>query len=40
MAPAVGPSPELIPKKYNSQTTLTAKVEAGKTNTFDFPLQK
>jgi hypothetical protein len=38
--PKIGPSPELIPKQYNSKTTLTAKVEAGKTNTFDFPLQK
>jgi hypothetical protein len=40
MAPAVGPSPELIPKQYNSKTTLTRKVEADKTNIFDFPLQK
>lgn len=39
-APKPGPSPELIPKQYNSRTTLTAKVEAGKPNTFDFPLKK
>jgi hypothetical protein len=38
--PKIGPSPELIPKQYNSKTTLTAKVESGKSNTFDFPLQK
>ena len=38
--PKIGPSPELIPKQYNSKTTLTAKVEAGKSNTFDFPLNK
>jgi hypothetical protein len=38
--PTIGPSPELIPKEYNSKTTLTAKVEAGKTNAFDFPLRK
>ena len=38
--PKIRPSPELIPKQYNSKTTLTAKVEAGKTNTFDFPLNK
>jgi hypothetical protein len=38
--PKIGPSPELIPKQYNSKTTLTAKVEAGKTNTFDFTLNK
>jgi hypothetical protein len=38
--PQIGPSPELIPKQYNSKTTLTAKVDAGKTNTFDFPLEK
>lgn len=38
--PKIGPSPELIPKQYNSKTTLSAKVEAGKANTFDFPLQK
>ncbi|MDR3632299.1 MAG: hypothetical protein P4L84_00605 [Isosphaeraceae bacterium] len=36
--PQIGPAPELIPKEYNSKTTLTAKVEAGKSNTFDFPL--
>jgi hypothetical protein len=38
--PDIGPSPELVPRQYNSKTTLTAKVEAGKTNTFDFPLEK
>jgi hypothetical protein len=38
--PRIGPSPELIPKQYNSKTKLTAKVEAGKPNTFDFPLEK
>jgi hypothetical protein len=38
--PTIGPSPELIPKKYNSQTTLTARVEVGKSNTFEFPLDK
>jgi hypothetical protein len=32
--------PDLIPPKYNIQSTLTAKVEAGKANTFDFPLEK
>jgi hypothetical protein len=34
------PAPELIPKEYNAKTTLTAKVEAGKTNTFEFTLKK
>jgi hypothetical protein len=34
------PAVELIPKEYNSKTTLTAKVEASKSNTFDFPLKK
>jgi hypothetical protein len=38
--PKIGPLPELIPKKYNSATTLTAKVESGKANSFDFPLEK
>jgi hypothetical protein len=36
--PQIGPSPELIAKEYNSKTTLSAKVEAGKTNTFEFSL--
>lgn len=31
---------ELIPSQYNSKTTLTAKVEAGKDNTFPFELKK
>jgi hypothetical protein len=31
---------DLIPKEYNSKTTLTAKVEASESNTFDFPLKK
>jgi hypothetical protein len=35
-----GIMPDLIPAKYNSKSTLTAKVEADKTNTFDFPLKK
>jgi hypothetical protein len=34
------PAVELIPKEYNSKTQLTAKVEAGKSNAFDFPLKK
>ncbi len=29
---------EMIPAKYNQQTTLTAAVEAGGDNHFDFPL--
>ena len=33
-------SPELIPKQYNSKTKLTAKVEAGRPNTFEFALEK
>ena len=33
------PPTDPIPAKYNSKTTLTAKVEAGKPNTFDFPLK-
>lgn len=36
--PRIGPAPELVPKEYNSKTTLTAKVEAGKTNAFEFTL--
>jgi hypothetical protein len=40
MPDSTGPAPELIPKEYNSKTTLTAKVEADKTNTYDFPLKK
>jgi hypothetical protein len=32
--------PDLIPIQYNVKSTLTAKVEADKTNTFDFPLVK
>jgi hypothetical protein len=35
-APAIA----LIPKHYNSQTTLKEKVEAGKSNTFEFTLKK
>ena len=34
------PAVELIPKEYNSNTTLKAKVEAGKTNSFEFTLKK
>ena len=34
------PAVELIPKEYNSQTTLKQTVEAGKTNTFEFTLKK
>jgi hypothetical protein len=33
-----GLAPELIPAQYNSNSTLTAKVEAGKDNTFEFAL--
>jgi len=33
-----GLAPELIPPQYNSQSTLNAKVEAGKPNTFEFTL--
>jgi hypothetical protein len=32
--------PDLIPEQYNNKSTLTAKVEADKDNTFDFPLKK
>lgn len=32
------PPKEPIPAKYNAKTELTAKVEAGKANTFDFPM--
>jgi hypothetical protein len=28
-----------IPARYNDQSTLKAKVEAGKVNEFDFPLE-
>ncbi|MFO0950081.1 MAG: hypothetical protein U0835_02805 [Isosphaeraceae bacterium] len=40
--PGLGPlnAEELIPTKYNSQSTLTAKVEAGGANKFDFDLTK
>ena len=31
---------ELIPKKYNLATTLTAEVKAGQENIFDFDLKK
>ena len=34
------PAPELIPARYSSESTLTAKVEANGDNTFDFDLQK
>jgi hypothetical protein len=34
-----GVLPDLIPEQYNSKSTLTAKVEADKPNTFDFPLK-
>jgi hypothetical protein len=34
------PAPELIPKEYNAKTRLTAKVEAGGPNTFEFNLKK
>ena len=33
-----GLAPELIPSQYNNNSTLTAKVEAGKPNTFEFTL--
>jgi hypothetical protein len=32
-------APDLIPKQYNAKTTLSAKVEADKSNSFDFPLK-
>jgi hypothetical protein len=32
--------PDLIPAKYNSESTLTAKVAADKPNTYDFSLKK
>jgi hypothetical protein len=32
--------PDLIPEKYNARSTLTAKVEPGKPNTFEFALTK
>jgi hypothetical protein len=32
--------PDLIPEEYNLKTTLTAKVEAGKDNKFDFDLKR
>jgi hypothetical protein len=32
--------PDLIPQEYNLKTTLTAKVEAGKDNKFNFDLKK
>jgi hypothetical protein len=35
-----GIQPDLIPAKYNSNSTLTAKVEADKPNTFEFALKK
>jgi hypothetical protein len=35
-----GVLPDLIPAKYNSNSTLTAKVEADKPNTFEFALKK
>jgi hypothetical protein len=35
-----GIMPDLIPPQYNVQTTLTAKVESGKANKFDFALVK
>jgi hypothetical protein len=31
---------ELIPKKYNLASTLTAEVKAGEPNIFDFDLKK
>ncbi len=31
---------DLIPRKYNSKTTLTAEVKAGGPNTFKFPLTR
>ncbi len=34
------PPPDLIPARYNAESTLTATVEADKPNTFDFPLTK
>ncbi|MFM7316796.1 MAG: hypothetical protein ACKO85_02685 [Isosphaeraceae bacterium] len=38
--PGTGPihAKELIPARYNVQTTLTADVKAGETNKFDFTL--
>ena len=38
MLPA--PAVELIPKEYNAQTKLTAKVEANKSNVYEFALKK
>jgi hypothetical protein len=35
-----GIMPDLIPPRYNTESTLTAKVEADKPNTFDFALTK
>jgi hypothetical protein len=34
------PAPELVPKQYNAKTTLTATVEAGGPNSFEFALKK
>lgn len=38
--PGTGPKhdKELLPAKYNAQTTLKADVKAGEANKFDFPL--
>ncbi|WP_406694473.1 hypothetical protein V5E97_25705 [Singulisphaera sp. Ch08] len=33
------PPADPIPAKYNTASTLTAKVEAGKENAFDFPMK-
>jgi hypothetical protein len=33
-------APELVPKQYNSKTTLTAKVEADNSKSFDFDLKR
>lgn len=33
-------APELIPAKYNSESTLTAQVESSGENTFDFELTR
>jgi hypothetical protein len=34
------PPKNLVPKKYNKSTTLTAEVKSGASNTFDFDLKK
>jgi hypothetical protein len=37
----VGPPPKnLVPKQYNTASTLTAEVKGGQSNTFDFEITK